>query len=229
LRGERNLDACSLVGRLINFSAELEPEAFLRIIKVVTDDGNAYYEIVSRLKETNLRYQSVSPGQAIDPALDLVVTSRKELPRIGGAAVAVEDLDEDPLVMEGQLLSRLLEESLRVVLIGIDPGESIGVAVFYGGKEIGARTTNSPEKVVDMVVRFAEKAPFSSLVVKIGDGEPRLSAKLARVIRARLPPAASVEVVDESGTTSGKRKATGVARDQRAAARIAFRKGMRVL
>jgi len=197
----------------------------LRIIKVATDDANAYYEIVSRLKQTHLRYRSISPGEETDPVNDLVITSRSELSKLGANAVALEDLDKDPLVMEGQLLSRLLEESMRVVLVGIDPGASIGVAVFYGGQEIGARTTNLPDRVVDLVIRFATSVPYTSFAVKIGAGEPVLSMKLARLLRAGLPWAASVEIVDESGTTSGRRKATGAARDQRAAAKIAFRKG----
>lgn len=229
--GETTLERREEPGRLFvcgkahKFSARLDPEDLLRIIKVATDDGNAYYEIISRLKETNLRYRSVSPGEATDPASDLVVTSKREQAQVGGDAVAVEDLDEDPLVMESQLLSMLLEDPLKVALVGIDPGASIGVAVFYGGKEIGARTTNSPDKVVDLVLKFAAEVPHVSFAVKIGAGEPRLSMKLGRVLRARLPPDASVEIVDESGTTSGKRRATGATKDQRAAARIAFRKG----
>ena len=198
----------------------------MMIIKVATDDANAYYDIVSRLKRTHLRFTSVSSGQAMNPPKDLVVTSKMEISSFGGDAVAIEDLSEDPLIMEGQLLSRLLEESRRNLLIGIDPGSKIGLAIFYGGRELGTLTANSVEKSVESLVGLVKQVPHSSLSVKIGAGEPKASFRLASLMRERLPPSASVEMVNESGTSAGKRGAVGVTRDQRAAAMIAFRKGM---
>jgi hypothetical protein len=199
----------------------------MRIIKVATDDGHAYYDIVSRLKRTHLRFSSLSPGQAIDSAKDLVITSRTEVSAFGGSVVVtIEDLNKDPLIMEGQLLSRLLDESRRNLLIGIDPGSRIGVAMFYGGRELGALTSNSVERSVESLVTLVKEVPHSSLSVKIGGGEPKSSLRLASLLRERLPPSASVEIVDESGTSAGKSGAIGVTRDQRAAARIAFRKGI---
>jgi hypothetical protein len=198
----------------------------MRIIKVATDDGNTYYDIVSRLKRTHLRFSSLSPGQAVDSAKDLVITSRTEVSAFGRSAVTIEDLNEDPLIMEGQLLSRLLDESRRNLLIGVDPGSRIGMAMFYGGRELGALTSNSVEGAVESLVTLAEEVPYSSLSVKIGGGEPKSSLKLASLLRERLPPSASVEIVDESGTSAGRSGAIGATRDQRAAARIAFRKGI---
>jgi hypothetical protein len=201
----------------------------MRIIKVATDDGNAYYDIVSRLKETHLRFSSLLPGQAVDSAKDLVITSRTESPLFGGSAVSIEDLAEEPLIMEGQLLSRLLEEPRRRLLIGIDPGSRIGIAVFYDGREIGALNSNSVEDSMDSLIKLVKEVPHSSLAVKIGGGEPRTSLRLARSLRERLPPSASIEIVDESGTSAGKRGALGGTRDQRAAAKIAFRKGIQFI
>jgi len=198
----------------------------MRIIKVATDDGNAYYDIVSRLKRTHLRFDSLLPGQVVDSAKDLIITSSLEVSAFGGSAVAIEDLNEDPLIMEGQLLSRLLDEPRRNLLIGIDPGSRIGVAMFYGGRELGALTENSVENSVESLVMLVNEVPHSSVSAKIGGGEPKSSLRLARLLRERLPPSASVEIVDESGTSVGKRGAIGATRDQRAAARIAFRKGI---
>jgi hypothetical protein len=198
----------------------------MRIIKVATDDANTYYDIVSRLKKTHLRFSSLSPGQVVDPARDLVLTGKRELPAFGGKAVAIEDLNKDPLITEGQLLSRILDESRRTLLIGIDPGSRIGVVMFYGGRELGALTANFVDEVVDLLVRVARDVPHSSLSVKIGGGEPRSSRRLARLLRERLQPWASIEIVDESGTSAGKRGTIGATRDERAAVRIAFRKGV---
>jgi hypothetical protein len=156
----------------------------------------------------------------------LVITSRVEAYAFGENAVAVEDLSQDPMIMEGQVLSRLLDESRRDILIGIDPGSTIGVAMFYGGRELGAITSNSVERSVDSLVALVEGVSHSSVSVKIGGGEPKTSLRLAQLLRERLPPSASMEIVDESGTSAGKRGAVGATKDQRAASRIAFRKGV---
>lgn len=197
----------------------------MKAIKVATDDSNTYYGIVSRLKRTHLKFSSVSPSEVVNPTDDLIITGRDEVARFEGEVVAAEDLDEDPLIMEGQILSRLLERSRRDLLVGVDPGASIGIAVFYGGRELGAATTNSEEKSVEFLVEVAEKVPHSSLAVKIGNGEPRSSVRLARLLRERLPQQSLVEMVDESGTSLGAKGGRGGTRDQRAAAKIAFRKG----
>ncbi len=198
----------------------------MRIIKVATDDSNAFYEIVSRLKRTHLRFSISAVGESTNTEHELIVTSRREVSGFGRDAVAIEDLSEDPVRMEGQLLSRLVDESRRSLLIGIDPGSRIGVAIFYGGRELGAMTSNSVEMSVESLLTLVKEVPHSSLSVKIGDGEPKSSLRLARSLREGLPPSASIEIVNESGTSAGKRGATGATRDQRAAARIAFRKGV---
>jgi hypothetical protein len=227
LSGARNLLACSLVGMLISRIVPSQiDEDVMRIIKVATDDGNAYYDIVSRLKGTHLRFSSHPSGQASTSAEDLVITSKGEAGAFGANAVAIEDLNKDPLVMEGQLLSRLLDASRRNLLVGIDPGSRMGVAMFYGGRELGALTTDSVERVVGSLVMLFNEVPHSSFSVKIGGGEPRSSLRLARLLRGALPASASIEIVDESGTSVGRGGAIGATRDQRAAARIAFRTGI---
>lgn len=198
----------------------------MRIIKVATDDGNAYYHIVSRLKKTHLKFSSFPVGQVTGAADGLIITGRAEVAAFGGNAVAIEDLNEDPVIMEGQLLSRLVDESRRKLLVGIDPGTRIGLAIFFAGRELGATTTNSVEKVVGSLVALAKEVPHSSLSVKIGGGEPKSSLRLARMLREMLEPSASIEIVDESGTSVGRRGAIGATRDQRAAERIAHRTGV---
>jgi len=51
-----------------------------------------------------------------------------------------------------------------------------------------------------------------------------MAARLVDGLRKEVPTA-TIEVVDESGTSVGGSKMKGVQRDQAAAAKIAFRKG----
>jgi hypothetical protein len=60
--------------------------------------------------------------------------------------------------------------------------------------------------------------------VRVGNGNKALASRLVDGIRKEVPTA-MIEVVDESGTSTGSSKMKGVQRDQVAAAKIAFRKG----
>lgn len=195
----------------------------MKVIRVATDDSGAYYDIVSRLKEAGLGFVSVSPSDVLGLSGEPVITTKKELHGVGGVAFAIEDLSESPLVMKGQILSRFLDESKKALLIGIDPGSRIGVAVFYGGQELGVSTTNSAETLVGTLGEVSRNVQHSVLTVKIGNGEPRSAARIATRIGEVLP-SARVEIVDESGTSVGRRRASRATKDQQAAVRIAFRR-----
>jgi hypothetical protein len=196
----------------------------MKVIRVATNSSSAYYDIVSRLKETDLRFVSVSPSEVSGQSNELVITTRNELHDIGGIAFAIEDLSESPLVMKGQILSRFLEWARKVLLIGIDPGSRIGMGVFYGGNELGVLTAKSAENVIGVLTDVVGGLEHSALVVKIGGGEPRSASRLTSMIRESFP-SARIEIVDESGTSVGRRGGSRVTRDQYAAIRIAFRKG----
>lgn len=200
-------------------------ESVMRNIKVVTDDGSAFYRIVSRLKETHLRFSITSMAQFTNPTHDLVITSELEAPLFPGDAVAIEKLNENPLIMEGQLLSMLVEKSRRCLLIGVDSGYTMGVAVFYGGIGLGALTWNSVERLAEFLLLLVREIPHSLVSIKIGGGEPKSAFRLAGILRERLE-SATIEIVNEAGTSTRKEGVIGMTRDQRAAARIAFRKGL---
>ena len=106
----------------------------MKVVSVATVDSRAYYSILSRLKRTNLRFVSVTLSQAAKDQRALIITTRKELGFFDGNAtsIPIEELDEDPLIMEGQILSRILNENKRSLLIGVDPGLRIGLVIFYG-------------------------------------------------------------------------------------------------
>ena len=154
-----------------------------------------------------------------------IITTKNELGLFTVVSIPIEDLDENPMIMEGQILSKTLSEGKRVILIGVDPGSRIGVVVFYGGYGLGSFTVNSIDSLQGKIVSVVRNIPHANVVIKVGDGAPRLSKNIIRVITEQLPEA-MVEVVDERGTTVNKLKSRGLTKDQRAAERIAFRKGI---
>lgn len=197
----------------------------MKVVSVATADSRAYFSILSRLKMTNLRFVSLTPTQARMQRREAIITTKKEMELFSGTSILIEELDENPLVMEGQILSRISSKGNRLLLIGIDPGSRVGVVVFYGDSKLGSFTVESLEDLRSRLSRVVRGIPSMKAMVRIGDGAPRQSKGIAQMIRTELPEVL-IEVVDERGTTTSRQKADGLTRDQGAAVKIAHRKGV---
>jgi len=191
-------------------------------ICVVTSDGRSYYTIVSKLRDAGFPFLSLLPS---DDAREcgLVITTKREAGSFEVPTISLEELDENPDVARGQILSRLTEGQQNLV-VGIDPGSRIGTAAFLGETRLASRTFNSRRNAVSWVASLLEKVPARRRLVRVGDGEARTATWLADSLAALVPEAA-VEIVDESGT-SRSGGARGLQKDQGSAARIAFRRGV---
>ncbi len=190
---------------------------------VATDSSRAYYLITSRLRRARMNFRSVVPGEAGVEDCDVVLTTRQEAGRFADDAIAVEDLDENPLVMKVQVLAKV-DGAGRELVIGIDPGSRIGLAIFYAGAGLGFQTFNSTASLYKTIFGLVRRVPNSRCVVKIGNGSRELASKLASDI-GRTLPGVTVEIVNEEGTSTRNVRFRSLPKDQSAAARIAFRKG----
>jgi hypothetical protein len=191
-------------------------------ICVATSKARAYYALVSRLRRAGLPFTSVLPDSD-SGGCELVLTTAEEAGRFGGRALALEDLDENPGVFKGQVVSRLRGKE-DVVLVGIDPGKRTGLAVFYGQTRLAFNTFDSAGALYSRISAFARGIPSSRMLVRVGNGNRSMAARLIDGLKREVPEA-TIEVVDESGTSSGSSKMKGVQKDQVSAAKIAFRKG----
>jgi hypothetical protein len=191
-------------------------------ICVVTSKARAYYALVSRLRRAELPFSSQSPGSDVEEC-DLVLTSAEEAKQFGDKALAVENVDENPGIFKGQVMRRLKGEG-DIILVGVDPGKRMGLAVFYGRTKLAFNTFDSAGEVCSMIGAFARGIPSSRMLVRVGNGNRPMATRLVDGLRREVPDA-TIEVVDESGTSAGSSKMKEVQRDQVAAAKIAFRKG----
>jgi len=189
---------------------------------VATSKARAYYSLVSRLRRAGLPFSSLLPDSDLHEC-ELVLTTAEEAGRFGGKALALEDLDENPGVFKGQVVSRLMGER-DVILVGVDPGKRTGLAVFYGQTRLAFNTFNSAGAVCSKVGAFARGVPASRILVRVGNGNRPMASRLVDGLRREVPRA-TIEVVDEAGTSARSSKMKGVQRDQVSAAKIAFRKG----
>jgi hypothetical protein len=188
---------------------------------VATARARAYYALVSRLRRAELPFSSVLPDSGFADC-EILLTTAEEAGQFGGKALALEELDENPGIFKGQVMSRLSGD--QVILVGVDPGKRMGLAVFFGQTKLAFNTFDSAAAVSTRVAAFAKGIPTSRMLVRVGNGNKSMAARLVEGLRKAVPRA-TIEVVDESGTSTGSPKMKGVQRDQVAAAKIAFRKG----
>lgn len=194
----------------------------MNVIGVATSDSRAYYSILSRLKKTNLRFVSMTPAQAVRERIWPVITTRNEVSIFEGISIPIEELDDNPMIMEGQILARTVRHTRRVLLIGVDPGLRIGVSIYYGGVRLGSLTVNSVDSLQQKITNIVQRIPHTRAMIRVGDGYPKQSKAIAKTMASELPDTI-VEIVNEKGTSLSNQR--GMTRDQVAAARIAFRKG----
>ena len=198
-------------------------------VAIATVDGRAYYTLTRLLKDAGLPFDAVVPGEQLDRTVRLVITTRKENSLIEHHnVICLEDLGEDITEMRQRLFGLLYGGKESTFVIGVDPGERIGVAAYYPRSEVEVEVFESIEKALDRVERLIQNANAAKKVVRIGYGKPDIAGEILRQLRSR-GLTVSIELVDERGTSSlagsRKRKET---RDQRSARIIALKRGRKV-
>ena len=188
----------------------------------MTSDARAYYVLVTRLRRAGLPFSSLVPESNLN-GCEVILTTALEAKQFGEKALVLEVLDDNPGVFKGQVLSRMGAVG-DTILVGVDPGKRNGLAVFYGQKRLALGTFESATSVCMRIGAFSRGIPESRLLVRIGNGNRSMAMRLVELLKREVPRA-TIEVVDESGTSTGSSKLRGVQRDQAAAAKIAFRKG----
>lgn len=196
-------------------------------VAVVTVSGKAYYKIVTELKNRDIPFLSLVPGEPIPPSVKVVITTESEKTLINHPQILVYNAENDP--------SNVVSEALRIIMsknfyeelvIGVDPGKTFGIAVLADGKPIRREEFSNMEKAIDIILTELGKNPSKSRRVRIGKGVPSLSEELARRLEDFLPEDVIVEMVNEGGTStlrnSGFRRKLS---DADSAIRIASKKG----
>jgi hypothetical protein len=200
-------------------------------IAVATVSGKAYYLIVDRLKERNLPFLSVLPNEPIPTEIKVVITTEKEKPQVQHEKTLAyeEETDLETLINEAVHIAEGREHFQRIV-VGVDPGEVLGLAVLADGRVIETANCFSLIETVEKiksVIRGLGAANIPSIAVKIGDGVPTIKESLLRALDNELPPKVNLESVSEAGTNRfmTKTKHRRGLRDIVSAIRIAGRSG----
>jgi len=171
-------------------------------IAVATVSGKAYYLLVKELKERRLPFLSLKPQDSIPLDVKVVITTEKERHLVAHPSVLVFKEETDP--------AKVVNEALRIVqgkqkyermVIGIDPGETFGVAILSDGRVLETLNCPSLKETVDTVLKMLRDTPAILKVVKIGNGAPHHMKELLHSLDDILPKETVMAVVPEAGTS----------------------------
>ena len=159
------------------------------MIVVATADFELYHEVVGELRERDVEFTTVEPGDPLPTGTDAVVTGDDDLDV--DVPVVRADAGSARLAVERALASLRGDQGRTVV--GVDPGNRPGIAVLRGGMVVAAFQV----PVADAADAIREEAGSDEdAVVRIGDGARMAGARILDDL-----PDATVELVDETGTT----------------------------
>jgi hypothetical protein len=171
-------------------------------VAVATVVGKAYFLIVNELREQNISFISLVPSEPVPAEVKVVITTEKEKQLVKHEKILIfkDESELDNLVNE---VKRILQgkEAYEKIVIGIDPGEAIGLALIADGKVIEEGNCFSTQEVINCIIKRIRNVNFSltSVSVKIGNGVP-VYKELLEALEDALPPQVALEVVGEAGT-----------------------------
>jgi hypothetical protein len=200
-------------------------------IAVATVSGKAYYLIVSELRKKNMPFLSLTPNEPIPVEVKVVITTEKEKHQINHERVLVYKEGENPETVVTLALQTIQgRENYEKLVIGIDPGKVLGLAVLANGKVIETGNCFSVEETLERIksiLKHLENPPIASISVKIGDGVPACKEELLHALDKALPQSVVLESVSEVGTSHDldETKNRRGLRDIVSAIRIAGRNG----
>ena len=198
-------------------------------VAVATVQGKAYFLIVNKLKERNLPFISLVPGETVPTEVKAVITTEQEKGRIRHEKVLVYESETDPDALANEVLKILQgKEAYEKIVVGIDPGEVFGLAVIADGKVNETSNCFSIQEVLKKTENTLKNVDVSStaVTIKIGSGIPTYKELIEAFDRA-LPPQVVLQVVSEAGTNRAlnHNKHRRGLRDIASAIRIAGRAG----
>lgn len=172
-------------------------------IGIATTHGKSYFRFVQALKCLNLKYDSLLPAEISSYEGNLVFTTQTESPKSARQLILHEDvLDKDPTVIWGTIVEKLdTGINQRQLVIGIDPGQRIGLVVMYCGKEIERSLYTSADELAGHVARVLGGLKAERKIVKIGNGNMEVAKKITTLLNLKFCSHFELEFVDEQKTT----------------------------
>ena len=195
-------------------------------IVVATVEGRSYYKIVSMLKSMNIGFSSLSPEEASRTNAKIIITTKNEASLIRrGDLIFDFQLDTSPTLFKAMLLKNLSGNYIEdILVVGVDPGNRIGIYVLYLHTELYSTVRSSLREAVKFIMNILSCINSSKKILKIGNGDSIKCNHIAQEIKNQNG-SVIIEIVNEFGTSRNILPNCRRNRDVGSAKSIAFRSG----
>ena len=181
-------------------------------IAIQTEDMRMYYKLMKYLKAPRLMTRFFAIDQIIPiEDFDLIITTTESNNKIetNTKIINLKSDDIEPSIVPRiiGLIVRKKASIFKKLIIGIDPGKTIGLAAVCDGMLLYATTTKLDtliNKLKDIVVTF----PSEEIIIRIGNQPHYVSNIIFNKLFSFVgsEPNFTLEIVEESFTTSKKVK-----------------------
>ena len=155
------------------------------------------------LQFLQMNYDSVLPEEVNHSDKRVILTTVREAHKIASNLVLYdEEFDADPTVIKG-LITQKLESGMHEssLIIGIDPGNRVGLSVFYFQKEIESSTYTSLDEMISHVVKILAALKAERKIIKIGNGSMKIARQIINLLNLSFCSHFELEFVDEHKTS----------------------------
>lgn len=170
---------------------------------VATVYGRSYFKFIKTLQHLKINYDSILPNEINQSDKRLILTTMRDIPNIDTNLVLYEEeFNADPTVIKGLIIQKL-ESGMHEnsLVIGIDPGNRIGLSVFYHQKEIERSTYTSLDELISHVVKILAGLKADRKIVKIGNGNMSIAKQITNLLNLKFCSHFELEFVDEWKTS----------------------------
>jgi len=170
----------------------------LRYLGVVVDDIKTSYAIIRELKRMSIPFVLLKVGEPVPPHVSASILCGS-IPMAGYNRAVRSGSDARGTVLRALSMASG-REAFGQVIIGIDPGDSAGIAVIADGELIEAYTVGCP-LLAEELERILKTISAGQILFRIGRGDlplealtrlqqdPRASLVFISEAKRRLPPA----------------------------------------
>ena len=197
-------------------------------IAVATVNGRAYYELVNELYNKRLPFLSLKPWDDVPQYIKVVITTKEECEKVAHNTILCYKQGSNPeSIVDEAVLKIQGKQNYKKIVVGVDPGNSCGIAILADNKVIETKTASSIDDASNLIVENMKRFPAELRIVRIGDGTPEYTSLLVNLLDEYLPQEVLVEIVKEAGTSRLPRKSVNrrVLKDKISAIKIAGRSG----
>lgn len=174
-------------------------------------------------------FESLSPEQASSSAAKIIITTANEAGLIQRKDVILDsEVDCYPVLFKAKILRRVMTNyGDDQLIIGVDPGDRIGISVIYLNEEIDSFVESSSYSTFKIISMLLSGIDSTRKIVRVGDGNLSITRQIATMLYRKFKDLVQVEIVNEYGTSLPKfldSNRRGI-RDKSSARAIALRRG----